>query len=172
MDRQVSLSSCMSIKTFFFLSDFLLYQYSDFCIILYYTVFWKINEKNREKNKNKLRTIYPKNHENFKNNKPKVQFYWFFIKKECIENIILAMPESRLEQTGSRLAKTRWKTSWLHINVTTNLWTNDYILLISFIVPSRLSYKQPLSIILLPEITIDSDNAEVAIEITFQRDML
>ena len=25
--------------------------------------------KNREKNKNKLRTIYPKNHENFKNSK-------------------------------------------------------------------------------------------------------
>ena len=55
----------------------------------------------------KIRTIYPKNHENFKNNKPKVQFYWFFIKKECIENIILAMPESRLEQTGSRLPETR-----------------------------------------------------------------
>ena len=82
------------------------------------------------------------------------------------------MPESRLEQAGSRLAETRWKTSWLHINLTTNLWTNDYNLLISFIVPSRLSYKQLLSIILLPEITIDSDNAEVAIEITFQRDML
>ena len=29
------------------------------------------------KNKNKLRTIYPENHENIKNNKPRVQFYWF-----------------------------------------------------------------------------------------------
>ena len=29
-----------------------------------------------EKNKNKLR-IYSKNYENFKNSKPKVQFYWF-----------------------------------------------------------------------------------------------
>ena len=28
-------------------------------------------------NKNKLRTICPKNHENFKNGKPRVQFYWF-----------------------------------------------------------------------------------------------
>ena len=36
--------------------------------------------KNGE-NKNKLRTLYPKNHENFKNSKPRVptvQFYWFF----------------------------------------------------------------------------------------------
>ena len=30
-----------------------------------------------EKNKNKLRIIYPKNYENFKNSKPKVRFYWF-----------------------------------------------------------------------------------------------
>ena len=29
------------------------------------------------KNKNKLKTKYPKNHENFKNNKPRVQIYWF-----------------------------------------------------------------------------------------------
>ena len=29
------------------------------------------------RNKNKLKTIYPKNHENFKNSKPKVQIYWF-----------------------------------------------------------------------------------------------
>ena len=47
--------------------------------------------KKWEKNKNKLRTIYPKyqenfknskprfpkNHENFKNGKSRVQFYWF-----------------------------------------------------------------------------------------------
>ena len=34
-------------------------------------------EKNREKNKNKLRTKYPKNHQNFKNTKCRVQFYLF-----------------------------------------------------------------------------------------------
>ena len=158
----------MSIKTFFFFLTFCCINISIsvlFCIIEH---FGKLMKKIGKK----IRTIYPKNHENFKNNKPKVHFYWFFIKKECIENIILAMPESRLEQTGSCLPETRWKTSWLHINVTTNLWTNDYNLLISFVVPSRLSYKQPLSIILFPEITIDSVNAEVAIEITFQRGML
>ena len=37
------------------------------------------------KNKKKLRTILPKNHENLKNNKPRVQFYWFLLKKECSE---------------------------------------------------------------------------------------
>ena len=37
------------------------------------------------KNKNKLRTIYPKNHENFKNSKPRIQFYWFLhIKKSVL----------------------------------------------------------------------------------------
>ena len=30
-----------------------------------------------EENNNKLRTIYPKKHENFKDSKPRVQFYWF-----------------------------------------------------------------------------------------------
>ena len=34
-------------------------------------------KKKTGKNKNKSRTIYPKNHENFKNNKPRGQFYWF-----------------------------------------------------------------------------------------------
>ena len=29
------------------------------------------------RNKNKLKTIYPKNHVNFKNSKPRVQIYWF-----------------------------------------------------------------------------------------------
>ena len=41
------------------------------------------NLKNIGKSKNKLRTIYPKNHESFKNSKPRVQFYWFLSKKEC-----------------------------------------------------------------------------------------
>ena len=39
---------------------------------------------------------------------------------------------------GSRLPGTRWKTSRLHKNVTTNLWRNDCRLLISFIVLSSL----------------------------------
>ena len=37
---------------------------------------------------------------------------------------------------GPRLAGTGWKTSWLHINVTTNLWRNDCSCLISSIAPS------------------------------------
>ena len=41
----------------------------------------KNKKKNSGKNKNKLRTIYHKNHENFKNSKPRVQFYWFLYKK-------------------------------------------------------------------------------------------
>ena len=82
MDSQVSLSSCMRIKTglLFFLT---------FCCIItpilvlwIITVLWEIFKKSRE-NKNKLKTIYPKNHENFKNSKSKVQFYWFVNKKEC-----------------------------------------------------------------------------------------
>ena len=35
------------------------------------------NLKKSVENKNKLRTIYPKNKDNFKNSKPRVQFYWF-----------------------------------------------------------------------------------------------
>ena len=40
--------------------------------------------KNREENKNKWRTIYPKNHENFKNSKSRAQFYWFSYKKSLV----------------------------------------------------------------------------------------
>ena len=73
----VSLSSCMSIKTgLFFRSDFFLYHYSDFCYWKIITVSWKIKKKSGENNK--LRTICPKNHENFKNSEPRVQVYWFF----------------------------------------------------------------------------------------------
>ena len=36
-------------------------------------------------NKKTLRTTYPKNHENFKNSKSKVQFTGSYKKKECIE---------------------------------------------------------------------------------------
>ena len=65
----------------FFLSDFLLCHCSNlwyYRLLLYYGKFFK----KLEKNKNKLGTIYPKNHEYFKNSKPSVQFYWF-LKKEC-----------------------------------------------------------------------------------------
>ena len=60
----------------------------------------------------------------------KVKQHWGWIKesdvykkKACIYmvNFVPAMPESRLEQTGLRLARTRWKTFWPHINATTNL---------------------------------------------------
>ena len=42
-------------------------------------------------NKNKLRKAYPKNHENFKNSKPRVQFCWFFLKKECIRFLLFRL---------------------------------------------------------------------------------
>ena len=64
----------MSNKTgLSFLSDFLLHHYSDllhYKSIPYYVDFFKKSRKNKSK------TIYPKNYENFKNSKP--------IKKECI----------------------------------------------------------------------------------------
>ena len=72
----------MSIKTglFFFLT---------FCCIIapvsgiidHYCIME--NSKRIEENKNKLRTIYTKNPENFKSSKPKVQFYGFLHEKEC-----------------------------------------------------------------------------------------
>ena len=57
-----------------------------------------------------------------------------------MKNIVLAMVESCLEQAGSDLAGTEWKTSRSHINVITNLRRNVCILLISFIVLSRLLF--------------------------------
>ena len=60
----------------FFLSDFLLYHYSDFRYYRSLLYYGKLKKKSGE-NKNKLRKIYPKNHENFKNSKSRVQFYWF-----------------------------------------------------------------------------------------------
>ena len=45
-------------------------------IIDHYCVMENLKKKSG-KNKNKLRIIYPKNHENFKNCKPRVQLYWF-----------------------------------------------------------------------------------------------
>ena len=46
------------------------------CIILRFLVL-KIIFKKSGKTKNKLKRIYPKNHERFKSSKPRVQFYWF-----------------------------------------------------------------------------------------------
>ena len=57
-----------------------------------------------------------------------------------MKNIVLAMKESSLEQVGSHLAGTEWKTACSHINVITNLPRNDCTLPISFIVLSRLLF--------------------------------
>ena len=46
------------------------------------------NSKNWGK-KNKLRTIYPKNHECFTNRKPRIQFYWFLCKKIVYTNTVI-----------------------------------------------------------------------------------
>ena len=67
-----------------------LYHYSDFWYyrsLLYQKISWK--------NKNKLRTIYLKNHENFKNSKPRVKFYGYYKKiyKRKIYNLSNAMDE-------------------------------------------------------------------------------
>ena len=42
--------------------------------------------KKSGKNKNNLKTIYPKNHENLKNTKPRVQFHLFLWKKSAVLN--------------------------------------------------------------------------------------
>ena len=55
-------------------------------------------KKRSRKNKNKLRTIFPKNHENFKNSKPRVQFYWFLYKKSVRS---LTLLNTYFENTGS-----------------------------------------------------------------------
>ena len=80
LDSQVLLSSCISIKTglFFFLT---------FCCIIIpisgildlYCIMKKL--KISGENKNESKTIYPKNHDNFKNSKPRVLYC---NKKECI----------------------------------------------------------------------------------------
>ena len=43
------------------------------------------NSEKWKKNKEKIRTIYPKSHEKFKNSKFRGQFYWFLLKKESTE---------------------------------------------------------------------------------------
>ena len=47
-------------------------------IIDHYCIMEKVKTKSR-KNENKLRTIFSKNYENFKNSDPRVQFYWFLL---------------------------------------------------------------------------------------------
>ena len=59
-------------KGLFFLSDFLLYHTPSSGIIDHYCIMG--NLKKSGKTKNKLKTIYPKNHESFKSSKPRVQF--------------------------------------------------------------------------------------------------
>ena len=54
-----------------------------------------------------------------------------------------------LEQTGSRPVGMGCNASRLHRNVTADLWRNDCSLLILFIVPFRVLYKQPLSIFMV-----------------------
>ena len=76
LESQVLLSSCTSIKIglFFFLT---------FCSIIapvsgiidHYCIMEKFLKMGESKNN--LRTIYSKNHENFKNSKPRVHFFWF-----------------------------------------------------------------------------------------------
>ena len=70
-----------ALKQVFF-SDFLLYHYSDFWSLLHYGKFLKSGGKN----KNKLRSIYPKNNESFKNSKPRAQFKWFLYVFRLITN--------------------------------------------------------------------------------------
>ena len=86
LDIQVSHSSCMNIKTYlFFFLTFCSIITSISGIINHYCIIE--NKKKLGENKKKLRTIYPKNHENFKNSKPKVQFYWFLYKNVHLENL-------------------------------------------------------------------------------------
>ena len=54
-------------------------------IIDHYCITTK-NKKKLRKNKNELGTIYPKNHENVKNRKPRVQFYWFLWKEKSVKH--------------------------------------------------------------------------------------
>ena len=66
----------MSIKTgLFFFVTFCYIITPIFGIIDHFCIME--NLKKSGKNKNKLRTIHPKNHENFKNIKPRFKFYLF-----------------------------------------------------------------------------------------------
>ena len=71
LDSQVSRSSHTSIKTdLFFFLIFCCISIPISGIIGHYYIMESL--KKSGKNTNKLRTIYPKNQENFKNNKPRV----------------------------------------------------------------------------------------------------
>ena len=62
------------------------------CIRDHYCIVEIFFEKSR-KNKNKLRTIYSKNHENFRNSKPRSNFTGSYMKKECKKNTTRKIPE-------------------------------------------------------------------------------
>ena len=51
--------------------------------IIIITLLWKIFKKSGE-NKNKLKTVYPKNHENVQNSKPGSNFTGSYKKSDCI----------------------------------------------------------------------------------------
>ena len=73
LDSQVSLSSYISIKTgLFFFLIFCCINTPISGIIDHYWIME--NFKKSGENKSKLRTLYLKNHENFTNSKPRVQF--------------------------------------------------------------------------------------------------
>ena len=66
LDSQVSLSSCICIKTSLFSFWLSVVSLARFVVLKIITALWKIKKKSGE-NKSKSRTIHPKNHENFKN---------------------------------------------------------------------------------------------------------
>ena len=47
------------------------------------------------KKQNKLKTIYPKNHENFKNSKPRIQFYWFEDSQVSLSSIKIGKKQNK-----------------------------------------------------------------------------
>ena len=59
------------------------------------------------------------------------------------------IPLEQADSPWSRPAGMGCNTSLLHRNVTADLWRNDCSLLILFIIPFRVLYKQPLSIFLV-----------------------
>ena len=89
--------TCICYLVPWFLTDYwkwalkqVFFSFWSFCCIITpiygITVLWKI--KKIRKNRNKLRTIYPENHESFKNSKPTIQFYWVLLKKSLAGAVI------------------------------------------------------------------------------------
>ena len=61
------------------------------------------NYKKTGENKNKLRTIYPKNHESFKNRKPRVHFTGSCRKEECINKMATWLKQIILKMSSQRI---------------------------------------------------------------------